>query len=63
MSRLAIILKSKTFWGSILTAGAWLASQPHVGAVEVIQALGGITTAVGVRDAIGQVQTDTPPKQ
>lgn len=61
MGRLGIVLKSKTLWGSILGTGAWLLSQPHVGAVEVMQAVGGVVTAVGLRDAIGKVQTGEPP--
>lgn len=60
MGRLGVILKSKTMWGSILTAGAWLIGQPHVGGVEVLQALGGVVTAIGVRDAIN-VGPQSPP--
>jgi hypothetical protein len=63
MNRIAIVLKSKTFWGSVLTACSWLVAQPHVGTIDILQALGGVVTAVGVRDAIGQVQTgETPPR-
>lgn len=64
MSRLGILLKSKTMWGSLATAVAWLLAQPHVGGTEVVQAIGGVVTAIGVRDAIGQVQqaqTDATP--
>lgn len=60
MSRLGVILKSKTFWGSVLTAGAWLFGQPHVGGTEIIQAVGGVVTAIGVRDAIN-VGPQSPP--
>lgn len=65
MSRLGILLRSKTLWGSVLTAAAWLLSLPHVGAVEVAQAVGGVITAAGVRDAVAQVQTGNaePPQQ
>lgn len=52
--RLKTLVKSKTLWGAIGTALGWLASQPRVGAVEIIQAVGGIVTAAGVRDAITQ---------
>jgi hypothetical protein len=66
MGRLGILLKSKTLWGSVLTAGAWLLHQQGgPSAVDVIQAVGGVITAAGVRDAIGQVQTGnySPPDQ
>ncbi len=46
------LLKSKLVWGSILAAGAWLLSQPTIGIVEVVQALGGVIAAAGTRDAI-----------
>lgn len=51
-TRLKTILTSKTFWGAVLTAGAWLTHQQHVGPAEVIQAVGGVLTAAGVRDSI-----------
>lgn len=64
MGRLAIVLKSKTFWGSILGAGAWLLNQPHVSPVDILQAVGGVVAAVGLRDAVGKVQTGNaePPQ-
>lgn len=64
MGRFAILLKSKTLWGSVATAAAWLIAQPHVGGVEIVQAVGGVITAAGVRDAIAQVQTGNaePPQ-
>lgn len=64
MGRFGILLKSKTLWGSIATAVAWLLAQPHVGGVEVVQAVGAVVTAAGVRDAIGQVQVGNaePPQ-
>jgi hypothetical protein len=54
MSRFLLLLKSKTVWGAVLGAGAWLAGQPKVGVVEVIQAVGTVVSAAGVRDAIAQ---------
>lgn len=46
------LLRSKTVWGVLLTAGAWLLQQPAIGVVEVIQAIGTVVAAAGVRDAI-----------
>lgn len=46
------LLKSKLVWGAVLAAGAWLLNQPHIGIVEVVQALGGVIAAAGTRDAI-----------
>jgi hypothetical protein len=54
MDRLIIILKSKTFWGAVCAAGAWLAAQPHVGPVEIMQAAGTVISAAGIRDAIAK---------
>lgn len=54
VNRIAILLKSKTLWGSIFAAGAWLIAQPTVGLVQVAQALGTVISAAGVRDAITQ---------
>lgn len=52
MNRLLTILKSKTFWGAVCTAGAWLAAQQHVGVTEIMQASGAVLSAAGLRDAI-----------
>jgi hypothetical protein len=60
MSRLAVLLKSKTVWGAVLGAGAWLIGQPHVGVVEVMQAAGTVLSAAGVRDAIAKL---APPQE
>lgn len=46
------LLRSKTVWGVVLGAGAWLVSQPVIGIIEVVQAIGMVVTAAGVRDAI-----------
>lgn len=46
------ILKSKTFWGAVLTAGSWLLAQQHIGLVEVGQAVGGLIGTIGLRDAL-----------
>lgn len=50
--RLLVLFKSKAVWGAIFAAAAWLASQPHVGLADVVQALGTVLSAAGVRDAI-----------
>ena len=65
MNRFAILLKSKTLWGSVATAAGWLLAQPHVSGIDVLQAVGGVVTAVGLRDAVGQVQVGNaePPQQ
>lgn len=57
MDRLKIILSSKTFWGAVLSGGAWLIAQPHVGITELIQAGGAILTAAGVRDSFTKATT------
>jgi len=57
VNRLVVLLKSKTFWGAVVTGAAWLLGQPHVGVPEVAQAVGGIITAAGVRDSITKLQT------
>ena len=58
-------LKSKTFWGVVLSVGATLLKNPHIGPTEVIQALGPVLDAtqvsgaglavIGLRDAVGKV--------
>ena len=50
------ILKSKTFWGAALASVAWVLQQPHVGVMEILQAGGALVSAIGVRDAIANVQ-------
>jgi hypothetical protein len=54
MDRLVIILKSKTFWGAVFAAGAWLIAQPHIGVAEIVQAVGTVVSAAGLRDAIAK---------
>jgi hypothetical protein len=56
MNRVIVLLKSKTLWGAVLTAAAWLLNQPHVGPLEILQALGAIVSAAGVRDAITKAE-------
>lgn len=53
-ARLVIILKSKTLWGAVFGAAAWLVSQPKIGIAEIVQALGTVLSAAGVRDAIAK---------
>lgn len=50
--RLVTVLKSKTLWGAVFASAAWLVAQPHVGLPEIIQAIGAVVSAAGVRDAI-----------
>jgi hypothetical protein len=54
MSRLLVLLRSKTVWGAVCAAGGWLAQQPKLGVAEYVQAVGMVLTAAGVRDAIEQ---------
>lgn len=54
MDRLILVLKSKTFWGALAAAVAWLVAQPHIGPFEVIQAAGTVVSAAGLRDAIAK---------
>lgn len=60
--RLVVLLKSKTLWGAVFAAGAWLAQQPKIGVADCVQALGMVLSAAGVRDAITQslADGDTP---
>jgi hypothetical protein len=52
--RLRVLLTSKTLWGAVFAAGSWLATQPKIGIAEIVQALGTVLSAAGVRDAITQ---------
>jgi hypothetical protein len=52
VNRLVVLARSKTVWGAVFTAGAWLCAQPKIGPLEVIQAVASVITAIGVRDAI-----------
>lgn len=54
--RLLVLLKSKAVWGAVFAAGAWLVEQPVIDAASIIQAAGGILTAVGVRDSIEKLR-------
>lgn len=54
MNQVMIVLKSKTFWGAVFAAGAWLVAQPHIGPVEIIQAGGTVLSAAGIRSAIAK---------
>lgn len=62
-TRLVVLLKSKTVWGSIIAALAWLIQQPTINAATAVQAFGMVLSAAGVRDAITQAfgATDAPP--
>lgn len=52
MERIKALAKSKTVWGALFGAGAWIISQPHVGVIEVLQAGGTVLTAIGLRDSV-----------
>lgn len=54
VTRLVVLLKSKTVWGAVFAAAAHLAAQPHIGIADVVQACGMVLSAAGVRDAIAQ---------
>jgi hypothetical protein len=54
MARLKIILKSKTFWGTALVAGANLLSKSPITLSDWAEFAGAIIAAAGVRDAITQ---------
>lgn len=56
-SRIRTLLTSKTVLGAVCTAASWLAGQPTIGVADVVQALGMVLTAAGVRDAIAQALT------
>lgn len=51
MNRLGKLFRSKTVWGSILAAGAWLIAQPAINAPEIVQAVGTVLAAIGVKDS------------
>lgn len=48
------LLRSKTVWGAVLGAGAYLLQAPHIDLTTVTMALGTVLSAIGVRDAIGE---------
>lgn len=50
--RLLVLVRSKTVYGAVFAAAAWLMGQPHIGVGEIVQALGTVLSAAGVRDAI-----------
>lgn len=55
-------LTSKTVWGALLGAGAWLVSQPHIDPAAVVQAIGTVIAAIGVRHAVAKA-TPAPSAQ
>lgn len=54
MKRIALLVKSKTVWGAVAGAVAYLTGLDHIGVHEAIQAAGPVIAAIGVRDAITQ---------
>lgn len=46
-------LKSKTFWGAVLTAGAYVLSD-YKNPLTWVQAIGGVVAAWGAREAISK---------
>lgn len=52
MHRFFTLVTSKTVWGAVAVAGGYLASQPKIGWLQILQAAGGVLSAAGVRDAI-----------
>lgn len=60
MKRLGILLRSKSVWGAVAVAVSYLTGQDHIGVHEIINAAGGVISAVGVRDAITQHGVPTP---
>lgn len=54
MSRITTLLTSKTVWGAIIGAAAYLIAQPHLGLHEIAAGIAPVLTAIGVRDAISQ---------
>lgn len=61
VDRLLVLLKSKTVWGAVFTAGAWLFGQPKITIADVIRAVGMVLSAAGVRDAIAQAVAAKSP--
>lgn len=49
-------LKSKTFWGLVISAAAWIVKQPHIDVATILQGAGGLIVGTGLRDAIAQLK-------
>lgn len=58
MKNILRLARSKAVWGAIFGAGAWLASQPKLGVLEVITALGSVLGVAGLRD--GALKSASP---
>jgi hypothetical protein len=56
------LLTSKTVWGAVIAAASWLVQQQTIGVPEVIQALGMVVAAIGVRQAISASASPDSPE-
>ncbi len=56
------LLKSKTVWGAVIGAVSWLIGRPEIAPTDVITAVGGIISAVGIRDAIRKSASPDSPE-
>lgn len=56
MGRFFKLLKSKTVWGSLFGAGAYLAGVDSIGLPEIITAGGAVFAAIGVKDNFSKIQ-------
>lgn len=56
------LLTSKTVWGAVIAAASWLIQQPTIGIPEVIQAVGMVIAAIGVRQAISASASPDSPE-
>lgn len=63
MRRFSLILKSKTFWGSIFASGGYLTGADVIGPSEIFTAVGAVVAAIGVRDSFSKYLDPRFPKR
>lgn len=60
MNRVVAILKSKTFWASVIAAGGYLITQAHIGLGEIGVAIGMVLAGAGVKDGFIKLSRSIP---
>jgi len=50
LNRVILILKSKTFWASVITAGGYLTQVTNIGFPEILTAVGIVLAGAGIKD-------------
>lgn len=59
MNHWGTILKSKTFWGTVIGTVATVLAQPKIDITVIAQAAGAIIAAAGIRGAIAKGPADS----